>query len=286
MGFARYRLTLSLLAVLIWILVQAGPGLLRIVAEGVPAAANLVEGATSFADAVSSGIAYNILFAIIALLVIAVVLRWTDLGFVPPRPWKSLWLLWFPGLYLLLFYAADIAVGFPPMPVLGVLFVNTLLVGISEELAFRGVLFQGLRSRLGIWPSVLISSVLFGALHVANVLTTGDLLSAVAQAMAATMTGVVLAAVVVRTGSIVPAMALHVLWDFGVLVAVTSTVANADAAAGGEAPAAIPEFSPLLYFLPVAFNLPNFLYALFLLRRRRVDTATPETVEGAPPVEA
>jgi membrane protease YdiL (CAAX protease family) len=49
------------------------------------------------------------------------------------------------------------------------------LAELSEEWMFRGVLFQGLRSRLALWPATLLTSALFGAGHVMNVVTTGQL---------------------------------------------------------------------------------------------------------------
>jgi membrane protease YdiL (CAAX protease family) len=37
---------------------------------------------------------------------------------------------------------------------------------LGEELLFRGLLFQALRNRLRLWPSVLVSGLLFAASHV------------------------------------------------------------------------------------------------------------------------
>jgi membrane protease YdiL (CAAX protease family) len=127
------------LAVALWVLITVAPAFLP----------HEPGSMLKLIDAVSGGIAVNTLLAIVVLAGIALALRWNDLGFNRPRPWRSLWLLWVPGLYLLLFYVTDAVIGFPPLPTLGILFVNTLLVGISEELAFRGVLLRGLRTRLG-----------------------------------------------------------------------------------------------------------------------------------------
>lgn len=41
-----------------------------------------------------------------------------------------------------------------------------VLAPIVEEIVFRGVLFQALRRRLGLWPGALISSLAFGFIHV------------------------------------------------------------------------------------------------------------------------
>jgi membrane protease YdiL (CAAX protease family) len=39
--------------------------------------------------------------------------------------------------------------------------MNTMLVGLWEEWVFRGVLFQGLRSRLAPWTAILRTSALY-----------------------------------------------------------------------------------------------------------------------------
>jgi len=60
---------------------------------------------------------------------------------------------------------------------------------------------QGLSSRLALWPAILLTSALFGAAHVMNVITTGQVGEAVVQAIAALMTGMVMIALLIRTGS-------------------------------------------------------------------------------------
>jgi len=80
--------------------------------------------------------------------------------------------------------------------------------GILEEIAFRGVLFAGLRRWMKPLPMVLLGGLIFGLFHVSlfRIIPTAYL-------------GVVLGAVVVLTGSIYPAMLWHFLNN---AVAVTS----------------------------------------------------------------
>ena len=40
-----------------------------------------------------------------------------------------------------------------------------VIVPIAEELYFRGLIHSGLKSRLGYWPRVLLSSLIFGLAH-------------------------------------------------------------------------------------------------------------------------
>jgi membrane protease YdiL (CAAX protease family) len=47
----------------------------------------------------------------------------------------------------------------------GMILLGGLAVPFAEELFFRGVLYLWLRSRLGFWPALLLSSLIFGILH-------------------------------------------------------------------------------------------------------------------------
>jgi membrane protease YdiL (CAAX protease family) len=140
-------------------------------------------------DTVSHGVGWNLAMAVALLAAATLAMRWRDLKFVAPRPVGSLRILWFPSLYLLLFAVLSVVLGLPPAATVGFVLLNTLLVGLSEEWMFRGVLFQALRSRLAMWPSILLMSAMFGAVHVLNVFVTGQLFDAVVQAMAAFRAG-------------------------------------------------------------------------------------------------
>lgn len=213
-------------------------------------------------ETVSHGISWNLAMAIAVLAAATAAMRWRDLKFVAPKPVGSLRVLWFPALYLLLFAAMPAVLGLPPAEVLLFVAANTILVGISEEWMFRGVLFQGLRSRLPMWPSILLTSALFGSVHVLNVIVTGHFGEAVVQAVAAFMSGFVMIALLVRTGSIWVPIVYHALWDLGTFVISARSAATTtpiDVSQGWN------------WTLPVAMVLPNFLFAIYLLRGVRND---------------
>ena len=121
-----------------------------------------------------------------------------------------------------------------------------------------GVLLHGARTRLGVWPGVLLSATVFGSIHVLNGLVTGLWWVAVIQAFLAGLYGVWSGALRVRTESILPVIAIHFLWD-GLLVL------------GGEGIA--------LIALPFAFVLAG--YGAWLLRSY-VRLAPPSAPEAAP----
>jgi len=214
-------------------------------------------------ETVTHGISWNLAMAVGLLALVTLAMRWHDLKFVAPRPANSLLILWFPALYLLFFALLPAVLGLPPVGTLLFIALNTALIGLSEEWMFRGVLFQGLRSRLDMWPAILLTSLLFGAVHVLNVITTGQLLEAVVQSVAAFMSGMVLLALLIRTGSIWVPIAYHALWDFGTFVTSSTTPKTAGPV----------DFTQgWTWALPILIVLPNFVYALFLLRKVRNDT--------------
>ena len=214
-------------------------------------------------ETVTHGISWNLAMAVGLLALTTLAMRWRDLKFVAPRPAKSLLVLWFPALYLLFFALLPAVLGLPPARTLLFIALNTALIGLSEEWMFRGVLFQGLRSRLAMWPAILLTSLLFGAVHVLNVITTGQLAEAVVQAVAASMSGMVLLALLIRTGSIWVPIAYHALWDFGTFVTSATSPKTGGPVDFGQG---------WTWALPMLIVLPNFLYALILLRKVRNDT--------------
>lgn len=85
-----------------------------------------------------------------------------------------------------------------PLRAITVPFAFVLVAPVTEELLFRGLLLPALATRHGNALAVVATSVLFGLFHL-------DLQAAVY----ATMMGLLLGAVRVRAGSVLPAIALH-----------------------------------------------------------------------------
>lgn len=81
---------------------------------------------------------------------------------------------------------------------LWVLLIAALLPGLCEEVLFRGVL-QGILSRKGQWTGVVITAFLFSVFH----LNPWNLVPAF-------FLGVVFGVLVVRTGSLIPAILAHI----------------------------------------------------------------------------
>jgi membrane protease YdiL (CAAX protease family) len=190
-------------------------------------------------------------------------------GFTKPSQWKQLWLAW-PIFVLATLnggtapFDGTLAIDFS-RPMLIVLY--TLLyvsVGFVEEILFRGVMMTVLvqkwgRTRGGIYKAVILSSALFGLLHLANFAAGRyTLLAALTQTGYALFFGVFFGACMLRNNSIWPVIFSHFLFDFcGTLNQI---------AVGGTFTRSV-ETDPNNALIALALTLPLFLYGLFILRR-------------------
>ena len=100
----------------------------------------------------------------------------------------------------------------PGAGLLTVFIIGYAVTGFFEEALFRGLIVGVLRP-VGVWPAVWISSALFAAAHLPNMLFGQAPAITVAQAVGTFCFGVGYAAVRLRTGSLWPLMVLHFLTD-------------------------------------------------------------------------
>ena len=77
-----------------------------------------------------------------------------------------------------------------------------ILTPISEELLFRGYILDALNRLHGKWPAIIISSIIFGMVHF-DPFTMGM----------ATIGGVIYGWIRMRTGSLVPGIVAHAMWN-------------------------------------------------------------------------
>ena len=92
--------------------------------------------------------------------------------------------------------------------------VALILVGFTEEMANRGLLIVGLRSKLGEGWVWFISSALFAVMHLTNVLIGQELAPTLQQVGVAFLGGTIFYILRRTTGTLIWAMLLHGLWDF------------------------------------------------------------------------
>jgi uncharacterized protein len=97
------------------------------------------------------------------------------------------------------------------------LFVAVIMAPLVEETLFRGVLFQALRRRLGLWPGALLSALVFTVIHVEIVFSQPVALAGLFSL------GVFLAWAFHRTGSLlVPILGHAVFNGVSVLLAIAA----------------------------------------------------------------
>lgn len=210
----------------------------------------------SLTELVSQQIVVALVLAPLFLLAVIVFVKWENLGLNYPASLRSLYVIWLPALYILVFLSITFVKGFPDAQIVTIILINTLLVGISEELMFRGIIFKSALSRFKIWPSIWITSIIFGAIHALNSFITGEINVAFVQALAATMSGIWFMAIRIRTGSLIPVMLIHGLWDFSVFMLTFGSTVNESTS----------NSSSIQLLAPGLMVFPLFLYGLYLLR--------------------
>lgn len=104
-------------------------------------------------------------------------------------------------------------------------FARYIGVGVAEEIITRGVIQHALL-RFGKWPSLFITSAVFGLLHLANPGVTASAILGV------TLAGIVLGMCMYATGSILFPIGFHITWNwvqgfvYGIAVSGTDTGAT------------------------------------------------------------
>jgi membrane protease YdiL (CAAX protease family) len=240
------RLAISLAAFAVWLLITVVGGRIH-------------TGEAPLLQSVTRGLGWPFLLAALFLLAVVGWQQWRDVGLNRLPSARSLWLTWLPMVYIVAGLGLSVVFGLPPAGVLLWILLNTFLVGLSEELMFRGVLLQAFRRTVSIWPAVWLTTLVFGAIHILNVFMTGELRAALIQSTAAAASGLLFIALRLRTGSLWPAIVVHGLWDFATFTLAASRSVESQAVGSGG------PMTPMT-FLPVLLVLPNALYGLWLMR--------------------
>lgn len=176
------------------------------------------------------------------------------------------------GMYplFLIGYSAffTLAVGRPDQPLkpawqICTFFVGMILVGVAEEMLFRGVIAQTLlehygTSRKGIWKACAVSGALFGAAHLSNLLSS-EPFGVLMQCVFAAALGILFAAIYFRTANLWVVVFLHAAMDVTSMLigGLYGTISISESVSSYDATMLL---SIVVYLLP----------AVFLLRRRKV----------------
>ena len=91
--------------------------------------------------------------------------------------------------------------------------ITTFLVGVSEELMFRGIVFSGIEEKNGTLNALIYSSLLFSLLHAVNVFGGLPFKSMIIQMILTFVYGILAGGIRVKSNNIFPFMIFHFLWD-------------------------------------------------------------------------
>lgn len=97
--------------------------------------------------------------------------------------------------------------------------LDSLMIGLFEELAFRGVLFPVLlesrcQTQRGIRLTAVVSSAVFGLIHLVNLLEGAGFAPTVLQVGYSFLIGGMCTVVLLKTGNLIFCILLHAIYDF------------------------------------------------------------------------
>lgn len=162
---------------------------------------------------------------------------------------------------------SEIAYGTPFLPINSIISftLSMFFVGFTEELLFRGIIYNmiseafGRQSRKQILLAVFFSGVIFGSMHISNVFSGVSLKGACFQAVAACGLGFYYAAIYERT---------HNFWFLVILHAYNDWILEISSGLLGIGSAA-----EIVSNYDISTLFPLFLYgalAMFLLRKKKL----------------
>ena len=184
---------------------------------------------TSVADSINVGVAwYYVGFTVLFLAYLAVSRGWRRVGLVGRDRMPAI--RWIVVLYVIqvvllaVFLGLVLSVYDGPNKVMTFILINVIFIAFNEELLFRGFLWDSL-SGLRPAPAIMLTSVVFGLVHLINGVTGSAWNGVIVQVVFAAIGGLFDAVVRYGTGSLYPTILTHYLLDTsGSLGADTSMV--------------------------------------------------------------
>jgi membrane protease YdiL (CAAX protease family) len=234
-------LTISLITLIVWAIIVLAGEMLQ------------AGRAVSLERLVSKHLVYSLVAAPIFLLaIIAYTGWWREVGLQFEGSINNIKLLVVPALAIIVIWVVAFRRRLHRSKTLIVSGTNTFVVGVSEELMFRGILFYGCQAAFGSRWAVVVTAIPFGLIHALNGLITGKPGQAIVQAFFATVFGFWIAVLRVHMDTIIPLIMIHWLWDFGLAAGRTDakSVKTVSKSVGGV--------------LPLACEAVLFAYGLWL----------------------
>jgi len=147
-------------------------------------------------------------------------LGWTRSVLRDPSRSTRKWMWAFPGAIISLALTVFLSAGLADAPAsyfIG-MSITMALVGLTEELTFRGIMQVGARRLLSReWQAVVFSSVLFGLFHLPNMLVGAPVGPTIGQVFQTALLGTAIYCVRRVSGSLIPCIVLHAVYDWLVI---------------------------------------------------------------------
>ncbi len=138
---------------------------------------------------------------------------------------RALWLVFLPALAVVInnFPIIGLCTGEASLvrtDLLPLFLLDCLFIGVFEELAFRGVLFLAIlekrrASKKQIFLTAVISSAIFGLVHLANLIEGAGIGATILQVGYSFLIGGMCTIVLLRGGNLIFCILLHTLFDIG-----------------------------------------------------------------------
>lgn len=215
-------------------------------------------------DQETSSLGIDVVGTIAVVIVLTRLGWWRAVGFGPPSTWRDRRLLVVPAAVAVLALLGGLSgIEFDDPARVGLVIMQPLLTGFWEEGLIRGFLLfalLGAAVRAGAGPiwSVVVSAVIFGALHLIALVGGADPASVLSQVVFATFFGIGFGAVLIRTNALWALVLIHALFNI-------APVLNPEEASGFQLGA-------------IVITAPLALYGLFLLRPVKSE---PSSASGA-----
>ena len=159
-------------------------------------------------------------------------------------------------------------------------FILCLTVGIFEESMFRGVMLQGILRKTGktfkgLWVAVIISSLLFGAIHVDSYIFGGNydlagIIQTIGKILQSGIFGVLLSAIYLKTRNFWGIAFVHALNDFCAFQGSVFKVENAVVGGSYVHTGDTAGMMVIAYAVMTLFFLPALIKAIKMLKKTKL----------------
>ena len=103
------------------------------------------------------------------------------------------------------------------------LIIGCFFIGVAEEFLCRGWLLNEFLERYGdtkkgVWYSIIISGIIFGLMHIGNIVSGQDIATTIIQIFNAASMGIIFGLVYYKSKNIWSVIFLHAFWDFSLFL--------------------------------------------------------------------